>query len=816
MAKALVLGFFDRGNYGDELYKQIYTTYLSQSSVQFTFVCIDDLTTISDDYDLLVLAGGDLVNHHFFNRLKQAGIVKFRGPKYAFSVGIPYDDPECINNLDMFDRVFLRSAIDYKTVSNRLGKGNVTIVPDFVTLLSREITPKPVPSSITTIAVCLARPICNNNPFYHYVVNRIAQGLDSIADRYGGVRFRLMPFNTNKAASKECDIYINREVKEMMRRKDRVTLEDGVDFSDVDFVIGMRYHSLILSIVHSKPFMAMYTTRKVRSLLQDLGRDQFGYDLDEGWNFNVDIFNEVFERAYQNLENPFAFPVTLPDIGDKLIAKVSGLLRDVPRRTSGAVYLDPLVVEKNLELCLERLADMLNVGRSDVPEALLETTAEQREQCARAIIYAITGSVESDCLWGLLQEIGRPGFSLLSAVKYITEEFYREGGVDPQITPVSNIDDLVKLNLTYMQQFVSKQQHRSGWYAVMSAMMQINDTGPSTMLMDTYVDRTFHWGQAVLKNVGTIPYRRPWVGVIHHTFDETHSKYNCVELLSNPVFRQSLRYCKTLIVLSEYLKEQLRDSLDAIGFSTVPIVAILHPTEFVTADHEFTTEKYLANTERCICQIGCWLRNPYAIYALQTSANKAALMGKNMGAYFRPTNLFKDIEKLALEANTSGEGGSSICRPEMCRSEDMCRTETVDGQLDVRSGNKYVLGMLAWIKSMDASVRIIERLDNGTYDQFLSRNIVFLNLTDVSACNTVIECLVRCTPCLVNRHPALQEYLGIDYPFFYDSMEEAGMMANDIDKIRETELYLRALDKTPLKMESFMKSLRDAILRAEF
>lgn len=814
MSKALILGFFDRGNHGDELYKEIYSKYLTQPNVQFTYVCIDDLESISDEYNILILAGGDLVNDHFFKRLIAAGIKDFDGAKYAFSIGIPY--PSCIPYLDLFDHVILRSSADYEAVSKRLGREHVSIAPDFVLLRSRQVKPKPV-HEVKTVAVCLARPIINNNPFYHYVVNRIAQALDLLADRHPSITLKLMPFNTNLSSKQECDIYINREVHELVRNKERVVMTKSVNFKDVDFVIGMRYHSLILSILHQKPFMAMYTTRKIRTLLADIGRSQFGYDLDTAYNFDLNTFSEIYERAQMNLQNPFVFPVALPNVSDRVICEVNALIANAPRRTNGAVWLDPTVIEKNLEVCLESVSAMLGVSRNEVTDALTQTSPNSLEGCARAIIFAITGSVEHDCLWGLMQQIGKPGFSLLAAVKYITEEFYREGGKDPQITPSCNLDDLVKVNMTYMQQFTSKQQHRSGWNAVLAAIMTINDTAPTTMLLDAYVDRTFAWGQQVLVNAKIVPYKQPWMGFIHHTFDESHSRYNCAELMRNPVFLESLKTCKTLFVLSNYLKTQLRVALDNQGFTRVPIVSILHPTEFVSSDKEFTMAKFMANPDRSICQVGCWLRSAFAIYRLPTSTKKAALMGKNMSSYFRPPNLFSEIEKLALQC--TGNNSSSICRPEMCRPEcDMCRSETVndDGTIDLRSGNKYVVDMLEYIKTLDASVTIIDRLENNEYDAFLASNIVFLNVVDASACNTVIECCVRCTPIIVNRHPALEEYLGQCYPLFYTTIEEAGALAEDMAKIEEAEIYLRQLDKSELKIETFMIRLREAILDAEF
>ena len=84
----------------------------------------------------------------------------------------------------------------------------------------------------------------------------------------------------------------------------------------------------------------------------------------------------------------------------------------------------------------------------------------------------------------------------------------------------------------------------------------------------------------------------------------------------------------------------------------------------------------------------------------------------------------------------------------------------------------------------------VNRLENDSYDKLLSENIIFLNLYATSANNAVIECIARGTPILINRLPSTEEYLGKDYPFFFDSLEEAAAKAMDYDLIKITNEYL--------------------------
>ena len=103
----------------------------------------------------------------------------------------------------------------------------------------------------------------------------------------------------------------------------------------------------------------------------------------------------------------------------------------------------------------------------------------------------------------------------------------------------------------------------------------------------------------------------------------------------------------------------------------------------------------------------------------------------------------------------------------------------------------------------------MEKINDETYDELLKTSIIFIKLLDASAVNTIIEAIARNTPILVNPLDAVIEYLGKDYPFYYNSMEEATKKANDPYLIRKTYFYLKKKDKTFLTIEHFISSLRN-------
>ncbi|MEX0594867.1 MAG: hypothetical protein WD512_00070, partial [Candidatus Paceibacterota bacterium] len=122
-----------------------------------------------------------------------------------------------------------------------------------------------------------------------------------------------------------------------------------------------------------------------------------------------------------------------------------------------------------------------------------------------------------------------------------------------------------------------------------------------------------------------------------------------------------------------------------------------------------------------------------------------------------------------------------------------------------RKRNKYIMGLIDAIKDNHHSVKMIENLGNAEYDILLSENIIFLHLVDASAANTVIECLVRRTPLVVNRVPAVEEYMGREYPLFYDTLEEANAILNNLDLLELGYKYLLNYDISKLHINTFIK-----------
>ena len=388
-----------------------------------------------------------------------------------------------------------------------------------------------------------------------------------------------------------------------------------------------------------------------------------------------------------------------------------------------------------------------------------------------------------------------------------------------------------KINLKFMDQIGYLEGfHRSGWPYVLKSLLTLHDD--SGIWCDTYVDRTFHWYKP-----NFIPYSRPWIGFVHHTFDSTFSNYNNQTLLQNEDFKSSLTHCKGLFVFTKDLQTRWMTELHNLGFN-VPVVALYHPTQFVS--QTFTLEKFNDNPKKYLVQIGAWLRDNYAIYKLNAgngtimvqgdgNVRKAALKGYNMDHYFRPVNFFRAFRKPSWKrdniippllsstetniAPTEGESlrivsvngelpSSVLVTPEEDFDDGICRDIVCrDSEYAL---NKYVIGAVKLLENYDGSVVVIPLLADTDYDGLIDKNIVFMQLIDAGAVNTVIECIVRNTPLVVNRIPPVEEYLGSDYPLYFDVKKDDISKVLTLDNITKSFDYLSSMDKTFLTRDRFL------------
>ena len=177
------------------------------------------------------------------------------------------------------------------------------------------------------------------------------------------------------------------------------------------------------------------------------------------------------------------------------------------------------------------------------------------------------------------------------------------------------IDDAVALDFaldfTYSHEELASWGHRSGWSAVMYHVSRLSrESSTDRLLLIDIMEKTFSWDAA------SATITRPFVGVWHNPpnmpdwFDYEHSPN---AILGRDARDVILRHCKGVIVFSDYLRDWLRAQLP----DTIPIITMYHPTD--TDVERFDPVRYAANTDRCVMQIGYWLRRMSFIAELRTT-----------------------------------------------------------------------------------------------------------------------------------------------------------------------------------------------------
>jgi hypothetical protein len=319
---------------------------------------------------------------------------------------------------------------------------------------------------------------------------------------------------------------------------------------------------------------------------------------------------------------------------------------------------------------------------------------------------------------------------------------------------INNINNQY-VQIDYIDQYDRSGAHRFGWkYVIDNLSYNISSFDCSDPVCDMYVDRTFHWNSKAMKNAKIIPYNKPWIGFIHHTLFQDDSGYNCVQLLKSDDFIASLSTCNGLFVLSKYFKEQLIWLANLQNIVLPSIYTLYHPTCFVPNDKCWKYNLWKGN----IIQIGSWMRDLSAIYRLKYN-KKYALVGKSM-----------EHKYISYSANNIYD--------------------------------KY--------ENIKCHVTLINNLDNDEYDDILTKYIVLLCLYDASAVNTIIECIVRNTPIFVNRLPAVVEYLGDEYPLYYNDINDVPAMINNNKLIIRSHNYLKNMNKDFLKIETFIDKIKSS------
>ncbi len=287
--------------------------------------------------------------------------------------------------------------------------------------------------------------------------------------------------------------------------------------------------------------------------------------------------------------------------------------------------------------------------------------------------------------------------------------------------------------------------HRSGWPYVFSYLETIANR--SGILFDDFIEQNFCY-----KDKPTI-YREPWVGVFHHPPTIPYfgnQRENLEMMFQKPEFKESAKHLKLAIALSDHLGDFLKKHLKC------PVLVLKHPAG--SANLKWDYSNYMKNKKKALVQVGYYLRNTQLISQIPSSR----------------------FEKIRLWTQKDW-------------------VEIFDERV-----TKY------WRNTRKSFGGYIDKtfVPASHYDDLLSKNIIVMEVFDASASNGVLDCIMRNTPLIINKNPAVVEYLGKDYPLYFENPMDIPLIA---DRAYEAHTYLKNMDKSSLHIELFIKQIMQAI-----
>ena len=228
--------------------------------------------------------------------------------------------------------------------------------------------------------------------------------------------------------------------------------------------------------------------------------------------------------------------------------------------------------------------------------------------------------------------------------------------------------------------------------------------------------------------------------------------------ISSKEWRLAKENCQTIFTFS---KEHAKVLEAQTGIKTH---ALRRPVPKVIEN--WSWEKFEGNKEKQIIQSGWWLLRIHAIHLLPASNYKKSWLRK-------PEQMLNGV---------------------FSAERDLLKTRAM------------------FFNYMDHTVIVSENLSSDEYEKQLCSNIAFAHYYDTCSPDFLLQCIAHNTPILINALPAVREYLGDNYPFYYYFYEDAVEKASNFDLVLKTHNYLKNLsNQSRNTSELFYEKIRKAL-----
>ena len=319
------------------------------------------------------------------------------------------------------------------------------------------------------------------------------------------------------------------------------------------------------------------------------------------------------------------------------------------------------------------------------------------------------------------------------------------------------------------EEYYKSVNHRGGWKSIIKYGLDNNiicnkyNNFQNIILEDCCESYFFNWNEEKESQVIT----NKWIGITHFTHNVPIFCENCNinNLLNSNKFIKSLNKCCGIIVLSNYMKNYF-SRLNI--FKNIPIYSLKHPVN--ENYYTFDLDKFLSIDKFNLVLLGQQLRN--------------------FSEFFKINSLLIN-KKIWL----SGISDKKI-------SEERLYNNLIYNK--IVTNNKEFIEIKKTLQNTYIS-------NFEEYDKIMTSSIVLIPLYNASANNSILEIIKTNTPAFITRLPANEEYLGENYPLFYNDINEVNNILNNRElfnkKYIETYNYLKNMDKSDLTYERFYSDL---------
>jgi hypothetical protein len=756
----LVIGKFGRGHAGDDVVATVLKQYWSQHKLYFRH--IDTVASAEIRVADLVVVTGEL-DASLSRKIEQIVLPHTHAPIYGIGVSAAREDIAS-GCLDMIDRFWCRFREDTKLFQERYGVANASYAPDFSVL-------SPLPKRK-----------------FHKVGERLrvgvalgwglARGSDGLITQLVSLIRQINSRNdvhwlVIDDGDFENDVQLYNLLPESMRASIPLYRSDAIaQMAGMDLIITSYLHAQVVATLLNISCVSVQHTRDVEEWNRDSGAHAVVVPLDDGrrtTRIPVDEIVRLAATPYAHLRNLNADRTTL-----EVTLRTLAIARWQKRRDP------PYFISRDL---IERMHQRFGLVWRAMQQGFTPTAF-----AARSITLAITGRADHELGEGLAKLFAEPDTTEIqfkAHVEFMLRRHARERQWAHQLETHS--DGLFALNKTH-------QYCPDGWQYILDLLSKCHN--PNAPIMDAYIDTTFGKHADMMESVGCIPYVTPWMGFLHSPGHTAGGEPSCADILARESFQKSLAFCQALFVMSADLKVWLQKN----GVR-VPVHVVHFPMRPDLAS--FTWKEFESNPRPTVVQVGKWQRDTYAIFRIETKMQKMAIGDyREVRVETSPPASYLQLSN-ALTEEERKDAPSEEVGIEMAPVD--ARTCGYDTELAFASEVRRMLSR-QW-----NSVEVVSRLPDEEYSTLLTKNIVFLPLKCATACATLVDCIARNTPVIVPRLPAVEEYLGPDYPLYYATDREAGELMNDRAALCRAYLYLRGMDKTPFRPETFIDNIRKAL-----